>query len=115
MRLISKVDSLEKEVKESQSTKVTLDKHGFQVKSADGNLKFKLGGKMHADASVSSNDHFLNGADLAEANSGTQITKARIGFTTTLYKVWKFKTDIDFAGDQIRVKDLKMIFKRRVR
>ena len=110
LRLISKVDSLEKEVKNSQSTKVTLDKHGFQVKSADGNFKFKLGGKMHADASVSSNDHFLNGADLAEANSGTQITKARIGFTTTLYKVWKFKTDIDFAGDQIRVKDLKLAY-----
>ena len=110
LRLISKVDSLEKEVKDSQSTKVTLGKYGFQAKSADGNFKFKLGGKMHADASVSSNDHFSNGGDLAEANSGTQITKARIGFTTTLYKVWKFKTDIDFAGDQIRVKDLKLAY-----
>jgi len=87
-----------------------LDKHGFQVKSADGNFKFKFGGKMHADASVSSNDHFSNGGDLTEANSGTQITKARMGFTTTLYKVWKFKTDIDFAGDQIRVKDLKLAY-----
>ncbi|MBT6894583.1 MAG: porin [Rhodobacterales bacterium] len=110
LRLISKVDSLEKEVKKSQNTKVTLDKHGFQVKSSDGNFKFKFGGKMHADASVSSNDHFSNGGDLTEANSGTQITKARMGFTTTLYKVWKFKTDIDFAGDQIRVKDLKLAY-----
>ena len=110
LRLISKVDSLEKEVKESQSTKVTLDKHGFQVKSADGNFKFKFGGKMHADASVSSNDHFSNGGALTEANSGTQITKARLGFTTTLYKVWKFKTDIDFAGNDVRVKDLKLAY-----
>ena len=110
LRLLSKVDSLEKEVKKSQSTKVTLDKYGFQVKSADGNFKFKFGGKMHADASVSSNDHFSNGGDLTEANSGTQITRARMGFTTTLYKVWKFKTDIDFAGDQVRVKDLKLAY-----
>ena len=110
LRLISKVDSLEKEIKKSQNTKVTLDKHGFQVKSANGNFKFKFGGKMHADASVSSNDHFSNGGDLTEANSGTQITRARMGFTTTLYKVWKFKTDIDFADDQIRVKDLKLAY-----
>jgi phosphate-selective porin OprO/OprP len=57
-RLISKVDSLEREVKKSNNVKVKLDKKGLQAESADGNFKLKIGGRMHADASVSGNDKF---------------------------------------------------------
>ena len=109
-QLISKVDSLEAKLKRSNNVKVTLDKKGLQAESADGNFKFKIGGRMHADASVSGNDNFSKDGSPAEANNGTEIRRARLTFKSTFHKVWKFKSDIDFADNEVAIKDLKLAY-----
>ena len=109
-QLISKVDSLEAKLKRSNDVKVTLDKKGLQAESADGNFKFKIGGRMHADASVSGNDNFSKDGSPAEANNGTEMRRARLTFKSTLHKVWKFKSDIDFANNEVAIKDLKLAY-----
>ena len=109
-QLISKVDSLEEKLKRSNNVKVTLDKKGLQAESADGNFKFKIGGRMHADASVSGNDNFSKDGSPAEANNGTEIRRARLTFKSTFHKVWKFKSDIDFADNEVAIKDLKLAY-----
>ena len=109
-QLISKVDSLEEKLKRSNNVKVTLDKKGLQAESADGNFKFKIGGRMHADASVSGNDNFSKDGSPAEANNGTEIRRARLTFMSTFHKVWKFKSDIDFADNEVAIKDLKLAY-----
>ena len=107
-RLISKVDSLESTVK--NNVKVKIDKKGLQAESADGNFKFKIGGRMHADASVSDNDKFLKGGTPVEANNGTEIRRGRLAFAGTFYKDWDFKSQIDFADNDVAVKDLKLAY-----
>ena len=109
-RLITRIDSLEKEIKKSKNVKVTLGQKGLQAESADGNFKFKIGGRMHADASLSSNDNFSESGSPAEANNGTEIRRARLTFMSTFHKVWKFKSDIDFADNEVAIKDLKLAY-----
>ena len=126
-RLAKKIDSLEKEIlksknikvkqliskkeiKKSNNVKVTLDQKGLQAESANGNFKFKIGGRMHADASLSSNDNFSESGTPAEANNGTEIRRARLTFMSIFHKVWKFKSDIDFADNEVAIKDLKLAY-----
>lgn len=109
-RLISKVDTLENEIKRSNKVRFKLDKKGLQAETADGNFKFKLGGRMHADAVVSDNDEVLLGGAPTEANNGTELRRARIAVVSTFYKDWTFKTQIDFADNNVSVKDLKLAY-----
>ncbi len=109
-RLISKVDTLENEVKRSNKVKIKIDKKGLQAETADGNFKLKIGGRMHADAAVSGNDKFVSGGAPVEANNGTELRRARIALVGTYFKDWKFKTQIDFADNKVSVKDLKLAY-----
>lgn len=109
-RLISKVDSLEQEIKNSNKVKLKLDRKGLQAETDDGNFKFKIGGRMHADGSVSDNDKLVAGGAPVEADNGTELRRARIAFVSTFYKDWKFKTQVDFADNDVSVKDLKLTY-----
>lgn len=104
--LISKVDSLEREIKKSNNVKVSVGKKGLQVKSADDNFKFKLGGRIHTDYTASSNDNFFKGGSPAEANDGTELRRARLYFAGTFYKDWFTKLQIDFADNDVSIKDM---------
>lgn len=110
LRLLSKVEKLEGKIKESSKTKIILDQKGLRAQSADGSFKFKIGGRMHADASVSNNDNFSENGSPAQANNGTEMRRARLAFMSTLYNVWKFKSDIDFADNKIGIKDFKLSY-----
>ena len=109
-RLISKVDTLEQEIKKSNKVKIKLDKKGLQAETKDGDFKFKIGGRIHADASVSDNDKFVSGGVPVEANNGTEIRRGRLAFEGTFYKDWHFKSQIDFADNDVSVKDLKLAY-----
>ncbi|MCK5715707.1 MAG: porin, partial [Nitrosomonadaceae bacterium] len=90
-RLISKVDALEERVKKTENIKVKLDKKGLQAETADGNFKFRIGGRIQADASVSSNDKLIQGGTTpVEANNGTEIRRGRLAFEGTFFKDWNF-------------------------
>jgi len=109
-RLFSKVDSLEERSKKTKNIKVKLDKKGLQAETADGNFKFRIGGRIQADASVSSNDKFLKDGDPVEADDGTEIRRVRLSFSGTFFKDWIFKSEIDFAGYETNIKDLKLAY-----
>ncbi len=97
-----------------ESVNVKLDKKGLNFETKDKNFKFKLGGRIQADANYSSTDNFVNRSQAhqsttpVEANDGTEFRRARIDFTGTFFKDWNFKTQADFADNGVAVKDLFM-------
>ncbi|MCF7966234.1 MAG: porin [Methylobacter tundripaludum] len=90
------------------SVNVKLDKKGLNFETKDKNFKFKLGGRIQADANYSSNDNFVTAGtnNHVEANDGTEFRRARIDFTGTFFKDWNFKTQADFADNGVAMKDL---------
>lgn len=111
----NELKALDEHMKEAEQVKVKMDKKGLQVESADKNFQFKLGGRIHADASFHSGDDYTKrtvdddtGAVTfphVEANDGTEIRRARMEFAGTFFKDWGFRTVADFADDNVRVKD----------
>jgi phosphate-selective porin OprO and OprP len=105
----NEIKALQEHVAEVEKVKVKMDKKGLQVESADKNFKFKLGGRVHADSSFSSGDNFaeLDAGKLTpvEANDGTEIRRARMRFEGVFYNDWLFRTEADFADDNVRIKD----------
>lgn len=102
----NELKALDEHMKAAEEVKVTMDKKGLQVESADKNFQFKLGGRIQADANYSGNDKFFEKGQLVEANDGTEFRRARINFTGTFFKDWKFKTQADFADNNLVMKDL---------
>lgn len=109
-RLISKVDTLEQEIKKSNKVKMKLDKNGLQAETADEDFKFRIGGRIHADASMSTNDKLLQNGIPVEANNGTEIRRGRLAFMGTFFDDWHFRSQIDFADDKVGVKDMKISY-----
>ncbi|MDA1342585.1 MAG: porin [Proteobacteria bacterium] len=99
----NEINALKEHVTEIEQVKVKMDKKGLQVESADKNFKFKLGGRIHADSSFSSGDNFAGVS--SDANDGTEIRRARMRFEGVFYKDWLFRTEADFADDNVNVKD----------
>jgi len=112
----NELKALDEHMKEAEQVKVKMDKKGLQVESADKNFQFKLGGRIHADASFHSGDDYTKrtvdsdtGAVTfphVEANDGTEIRRARMEFAGTFFKDWGFRTVADFADDNVRMKDV---------
>ncbi|MGZ8163340.1 MAG: OprO/OprP family phosphate-selective porin, partial [Methylobacter sp.] len=101
----NEIKALQEHMTEAEQVKVKMDTKGLQVESADKNFKFKLGGRLHADASFHSGDDYLDDGVHVEANDGTEIRRARMRFEGVFYKDWLFRTEADFADDNVRVKD----------
>jgi phosphate-selective porin OprO/OprP len=101
----NEIKALQEHMTEAEKVKLTMDKKGLQVESADKNFQFKLGGRIHADANYTSGDDYLEDGDHVEANDGTEIRRARMEFAGTFFKDWGFRTVADFADDNVRVKD----------
>ena len=110
-QLISKVDSLEKEVKKSQNITVKLDKKGLQVNTADENFAFRLGGRIHTDYASSSNDNFTRAGVPVDAIDGAAIRRARMEFLATFYKDWYIKIQPDFENNRVNMKDVLLSYK----
>jgi len=103
----NELKALDEHMKEAEKVKVKMDKKGLQVESADEDFKFRLGGRIHADASYSSGDDYLNSrGGHVEANDGTEIRRARMEFLGTFFRDWDFKSQVDFADNKVAVKDM---------
>ncbi|MGZ0076806.1 OprO/OprP family phosphate-selective porin [Methylomonas sp. YC3] len=103
----NELKSLDEHMKVAEEVKVKMGSKGVEFESANKDFQFRLGGRIHADASYSSGDDNLveNNAHV-EANDGTEIRRARIEMLGTFYKDWDFKSQWDFADDNVRTKDL---------
>ncbi len=89
------------------NTRIALKKGAFGFETEDGNFNFRVGGRIHADASFSEHDHFVDGGgDPVEANDGTEIRRGRLKFEGTFYKDWYVKSEVDFADNKVSIKDM---------
>ncbi|WAR44354.1 OprO/OprP family phosphate-selective porin [Methylomonas rapida] len=103
----NELKALDEHMKVAEEYKVKVDKGGLQAQSADGKYSFKLGGRVHADATYSNDDKFLDSkGNPSEANDGTYIRRARMRFDGVFDKDWFYRTEADFADDSVAMKDI---------
>lgn len=103
----NELKALDEHMQGVEQVKVKMGSKGVEFESADKDFKFRLGGRIHADASYSSgDDNLVENAAHIEANDGTEIRRARMEMIGTFYNDWNFKSQFDFADNSVSVKDL---------
>ncbi|AEF98992.1 OprO/OprP family phosphate-selective porin [Methylomonas methanica] len=103
----NELKALDEHMKVAEEVKVKMGKKGVEFESADKDFKFRMGGRIHADASYSSgDDNLVSGANHAEASDGTEIRRARIEMVGTFWKDWDFKSQWDFGDNKVTTKDM---------
>lgn len=105
----NELKALDEHMKVAEQVKVKMGSKGVEFESADKNFKFRMGGRIHADASYSSGDDDLvkrGTSTHIEANDGTEIRRGRIEMIGTFWKDWDFKSQWDFADNVVGTKDL---------
>jgi len=73
-----------------------------ELSSSDGKFKFKVRGRVMVDYDGIDQDTPVTGdPDI----SGVELRRARLGVEGTVFYDWKYKFEVDFAGDEVAVKD----------
>ena len=86
-------------------------KNGFNLKSKDKKFNLKFGGRMMLDGAYINADDGMNKAfeaagDSEESGWGTEVRRARLFFSGTVYEYIFFKAQYDFAGGDSDIKDM---------
>ena len=98
--LMDKEKMSEADKKELASSDVEVSlKKGLKIQTKDGDMKFQVGGRLHAQAAY-------NGDNTLGANDGTEIRRGRLFVKGVLFKDFNFKAQYDFADNKVGVKDL---------
>lgn len=79
--------------------KASVDNGYIKFGSADGNYELKLDGRVQLDFGDVD-------ADANPDQSDTSFRRVRLGLKTKLWNDWEGEFDIDFAGEQVNVKDM---------
>ena len=103
----NEIKALQEHMDQAEQVKVTMDKKGLQVQSADKNFKFKLGGRLQTDATYNTDQGYYvaNSTKEIEANDGTELRRARMRFEGVFYRDWLTRIEVDFGDDKVAVKD----------
>jgi len=73
-----------------------------ELSSTDGKFKFKVRGRLMGDFNSVDQDEAITG----EPNvNGVELRRARLGVEGVVFYDWKYKFEVDFAGDETAVKD----------
>jgi phosphate-selective porin OprO/OprP len=102
--LLSKNNTKEKK----SQARVSVDKKGITVKSADDNFKMQIGGRLHA--TFANHDHGSLGST-SDPVDGTEIRRARLYAKGKFYKNFGYMAEVDFAGDKVAIKDFFAVYK----
>jgi phosphate-selective porin OprO/OprP len=78
-----------------------------ELSSTDGAFKFKVRGRLMADYDSIDQDEAVTG--LGDKN-GVELRRGRIGVEGTVYYDWKYKFEVDFAGDGSEIKDAYLAY-----
>jgi phosphate-selective porin OprO/OprP len=78
-----------------------------QLSSTDGRFKFKVRGRVMTDFDSIDQDFQITGED--DVN-GVELRRARIGVEGVVMYDWKYKAEVDFAGDETSVKDMYIAY-----
>lgn len=80
--------------------------NGFKLTSQDNQFALKFGGRLMIDhAYFFQSDEFTENFGALNSNSGTEVRRARIFFSGAIYENTHFKMQVDFAGEEITLKD----------
>ncbi len=93
---------------EDDALEITLGKGGLRAQTADGQFKFKFGGRVHADGTIHAGDQPANGplpTDNRTATDGVELRRARFHMKATVYEDYHWVGQIDFADNKTAVKD----------
>ena len=87
-------------VKQETKPPVNISTKGkLQFESADKDFKFRVGGRIMLDGAIYDEDKTPLG-------NQAEVRRARLYMSGTLWRAWQFKTQFDFAGNKIGVRDL---------
>lgn len=96
---------LEKEELEAGDvSEIRLGSSGLEVVSAKGDFEFNLGGRLHVDSF--SHEHLS--ALPEQPASGTAVRRSRLEMDGVFNEVWGFAAEVDFANDEVEVKDARI-------
>ena len=73
-------------------------KGGIKVETVDGAFSAQIFGRLQTDAAWYREDK-------SNLGGGTEIRRVRLGLKGTLFNIWDYKTQFDFAGNTLTVKD----------
>ncbi len=90
------------ELKDATKHDVDVSTEGGHLKfsSADDEFRFQVGGRVMIDTARYFDD---NGTD--KLHNGTEVRRARLFMEGEVFNDWKFKNQIDFAGNEVSMKD----------
>lgn len=83
---------------EGDTSLILSTKGGLKVESADGNFEGQVGGRIMLDYAYYDDDK-------RKLGSGSEIRRARLFVSGKMWKLWKFKFQTDFAGNEVDIKD----------
>jgi phosphate-selective porin OprO and OprP len=75
------------------------NKGGLSMETVNGNFSFQVIGRIQADAAFYDDD-------VADLGSGTELRRARLGVQGTFLKHWGYKSEFDFAGENVTLADV---------
>ncbi len=78
-----------------------------QISSGDGKFKFKVRGRINLDYGAIDQDRAITGEDDINA---VELRRGRIGVEGHLFYDWKYKFEVDFAGDEAAIKDAYLAY-----
>ncbi|MCI0654710.1 MAG: OprO/OprP family phosphate-selective porin, partial [Methylococcaceae bacterium] len=81
-------------VDEGEAAHVKIGEEGLEIESADGNFKWKFGGRLQVDTQVNYNDNGPPGTDLA---TSAGFRRARLYTEGTLFKDYEYRFEYDWA------------------
>lgn len=90
--------------KKADKTVKLLYKPALRIASEDGFFKFRIGGRIMVDSAWYDEDK-------SDMGDGTELRRARIFFSGTVFNVWDYKWQIDFAGGDHSIKDMYIKYK----
>jgi phosphate-selective porin OprO/OprP len=80
--------------------------NGLQLKSNDGNVKLKIGGRIQADFASISPSNGLREAVSGGNGAGVEFRRARLYMSGELYNRIIYKAQYDFSDGPVNIKDL---------
>lgn len=92
--------------------RVSLDEGGLELRTNDGRFEFGFGGRLHADGTLHIGDTPSNipGGPNRDATDGTEIRRARLAATATVYEDWHWVGELDFADNRASIKDFTLSY-----
>ncbi len=90
---------------EGSEGKITTDDGLLLLQSKDGSFKYLLDGRVYLDAALYDEDE-----ELIDLHSGTEIRRLRFAIKATLWKHWLTELDVDFAGNEVDIKDAYLAY-----